>query len=308
MYDVRPFLLPGTLLMTVFVVKVSYVHEPNTSESFALASPEIVHVSDVDVLRAIRPLLATRSVDRTARYLKQDDIPFEQKLRLLRRIAADATTGLTNEDIAQLILDVANGFTRFSDEQKQFFQLFITYPDILKNTEPLYLAVQNDYNETVLPLQDWAAEIMDRYPSLKKELLELKFHALKRAADDEDLASFQKEVARKGIFPGDATELLWYIVSTGKGAVLIPELQRLQARIDDKRDGVTPLIRAVQIRFVPAVKALLAAGADPNLFVDPAVGSALQQAISLAYDAKDPRIKKAYQSIELLLRKSGARE
>jgi len=306
MYDVRPFLLPGALLMTVFVVKVSYLQEPNATQAFALVSSEELGVTDADILRAIRPLLATRSVDRAARYLKQA-IPLEQKIRILRTIVSDAT-GFTDEDTAQLILDVANGYARFSDEQKKLFQLFLAYPHLLKNTEPLYLAVQNDYNETVLPLQDWAAEIMDQYPSLKKELAALKFHALIRAADDDDLASFQKEVARKGIFPNDATELLWYIVSTGKGAVLIPELQRLQARIDDKRDSVTPLIRAVQFRFVPAIKALLAAGADPNMFVDPAVGTSLQQAISLAYEAKDQRIKKTYQTIEALLRKAGARE
>jgi hypothetical protein len=255
-------------------------------------------LSTSEILGVLNAQLASESVDRTARFLLSDDIPLVQKIEVMQKLMDDASYGFTHEDVVQLILAVANGFKPASDEQHQIFKLFADNFDKIQETRPLVTAAQNGYINTLDSLVKWAVHTIDRYKQLGVDEQAFKFLALEFAIDRKADVAFDTIIRRLGgLDEVQATELAWRIVKTRGKPRFLSEAKRLGANLNSVRDGKTLLIYAVIDRNLPMVKELLILGANPEQFVDPEVGTAVQQAFSLGF-----------KEIETFLRDQGARE
>ncbi len=321
----KSFILPLTLLAVVSIVKMIYVQElaPEQKEELIknklishdelraqlqLSDDESVQddnqtdgkrvVTNQELLDTMAPQLASRSVEQVGRYIEHSEIPLEQRIELLRAIIANKGYGFTYDDSTQLILDVANTYTPGSGEQAKVFALLIEFHDLLKESYPLFVAVTNGYKQTILPLLAWAMKMAPQHKEVQKDLQELKFQALLRAVDEEDIKALKAiHDFAKGISQEHANELIWHIANNGNSASLLAELKKLGADINQIRGNMTPLIQAVEKGHRDVVEQLIKLDVDLDKIADVEFGSALQRAIANR-DAQ----------MEQLLRRSGARE
>lgn len=254
---------------------------------------------DEQMLDQLLPLLASRSVENVAAFLKNDVVIRPQKISLLRQILQDTTYGFFQNDAVQLVLDVANGYAAGSPEQEELFGLLLEHPELIKNHSPLYIAVKNDYTRTFLPLLAWSMKHAKESTEIQKDLTEIKMKALTLAVDLGDGAALDKikQFSLQGINPQEATALVWYIVQTGNHPELLSKLKAFGADLDSVRGKFTPLIAAVENGMSEVVQQLIALKVDLDKIADPEFGSALQRAFA-----------KRDVATELILRKAGARE
>ncbi len=321
----KPLVLPLTLLAIVSFVNMIYVQELTPDQKEELVNNKFIShdelrsqlqlsddepaqddkqtedkrmVSNEELLDIIAPQLASRSVEQVGRYISNSEIPLKQEIELLRAIISNDAYGLTHDDAVQLVLDVANTYNPGSAEQKQLFQLFAEFDDLVKKSQPLFMAVEHGYKQTVLPLLAWAIEIASKYPEIQKNLEELKFRALLRAVDEQNLKALQAiHNFAKGVSQEHANELVWHITNNGNSAFLLPELKKVGADINQVRGKMTPLIQAIQNGLRDVVEQLIKLDVDLDKIADIEFGSALQRAIANR-DAP----------MEQLLRRAGARE
>lgn len=256
-------------------------------------------ISDQELLVQLAPLLASRSVENVATFLKNDAVTLNQRLSLLDVIISDSAYGFTHEDAIQLVLDVANMYDPGSVEQEKLFEVLLKYKDLLKQVSPVFIALENDYSRTYLPLLAWAVKNAANNPAVQEDLLTLKKRALIRAVDIGNTLILDRirAFAEKGISAAEATDLVWHIARSGNHPELLSKLHEFGADINATHEKTTPLIEAVERGHPEVVSQLINLHADVNKFVDPEYGTALQRAIARRDVA-----------IEEMLRSAGARE
>jgi hypothetical protein len=328
---IKPFVLPLLLLVVVFLFKTVYVQELSadqkeqvTKNSFLtydqlreqLQLSDEPSESDVEsqsvqdqqmekrivsnelLLSRMAAQLASRSVEQVASYIAHDEIPLGQRIELLGEIITNNAYGFSYDDAVQLVLDIANRYQPGSENQRQVFKLLTQFKDLLKKSSPLFIAVENGYKQTILPLIEWSIKMAPQHPEVKEDLQELKYRALVRAVDEENAKALQGIYNfSQGISKEHATDLVWHIAENGKSASLLPELKKMGADIDQSRGKMTPVIQAVVNKYTDVVEQLIELGVDLNKIVDLEFGTALQQAIA----SRDV-------PMESLLRKAGAHE
>jgi hypothetical protein len=254
--------------------------------------------SDQELFEQLAPILASRSVERVGAFLKNDAIGLDQRVSLLSSIVSNLTYGFSHDDAMQLVLDVANMYEPNSAEQERIFDVLLQHRSLFKKTSPLFIAVKHDYTKTYLPLLAWSYKNIEQYPDIKTDLATLKLRALHLAVDMGDAEVLQKiNIFTQGVSPDEATELVWYIVTSGNHPELLPVIITLKPDINQVNGKKTPLIEAVDRSHRAVVEQLIALGVEIDKIADPEYGSALQRAI----EARDLEI-------ETILRKAGARE
>lgn len=273
--------------------KIGIEHMPMNTDMHGTA----LLVTDDRLLRDITPLLASKSVDLIAQYINDKYIPYEQKIRILNKLAGNRAYGLSNYDASQLILAVAYNYPSESPEQDRFFDLFVAFPDLITKTYPLYIAVEHGYNGIVKPFIAWASKMAAMHPEIQNELAQSKYRTFRYAVENDNVQVLQTLAELVGITKQEATDLLWYIAQSAKGVSTIYALRYVGADVDAVHEGKTPLITAVIHKHADVVQALINAGAQVQKMPDAAIGTALQQSI----EHRD-----AY--IERILRTAGAHE
>lgn len=255
-------------------------------------------LSDQEFLTELAPMLAARSVERVADFLKNDAIGLPQRLTLLDAVISDVSYGFSHVDAVQLVLDVANSYQAGSAEQEQVFGVLLKHPVLLKKTSPLFIAIAHEYSRTYIPLLAWSLKQAATQPAVQADLKELKMRALKYAVETGNAGVLQKiyDFAH-GVTPDEATELVWHIAQTGDHPELLSLLVRYGADINQARGKATPLIDAVDKGRKAVVEQLIGLKVRLDALADTEYGTALQRAIANR-DAV----------LEDILRKAGARE
>lgn len=320
MRRLKPFSLPLGLLIGVLLLQLhvkliqseqqSPAYEPPSLDQFRQqlkledqAQEQLTQdgnlISNKELLVQLTPLLASRSVENVAIFLKNDAISLPQRLVLLDEIIGDLAYGFSVDDAIQLVLDVANSYAPGSAEQEQLFGVLLKHENLLKGTSPLYIAIENDYTHTYLPLLAWAIKNAAINTQAKKDLSEFKMRALLRAVDlgDADILAKLHKYTAQGITKNEATDLVWHIASTGNQPELLPNLKEYGADMNQARGKKTPLIEAVERGDADVVTQLIALKVDLDKIADPEFGTALQRAIANRNTV-----------VEELLRRAGARE
>ena len=316
----KPFSLPLGLLIFVLILQfhVKSIRSEEKAGAYELPSyeqfrqelnlpeqadeqfqPDGRLISDEELLVQLTPLLASRSVENVANFLKNDAITMPQRLELLDIIMKDMAYGFSHDDAVQLILNVANAYSPGSAEQEQLFAILLKHEALLKKTSPLFIAIANDYTRTYLPLLAWSVKNAATNPLAKKDLLELKMRAMVHAVDLGNANILDKihTFSAQGITPEEATDLVWHIVTTDKHPELLIKLKEYGADINQSRGKATPLIEAVERNYQDVVATLIELRAKLDKIADPEFGSALQRAIAQRNVV-----------LEESLRRAGARE
>lgn len=316
----KPFSLPLGLLVAVLLLQlhvksirsedVAGVYEAPSLDQFREvlnlqsmsdepSEQDAPLISEKELLVQLTPLLASRSVENVAKFLKNDAISLPQRLVLLDEIISNMAYGFSVDDAVQLILDVANGYAAGTAEQDQIFSVLLKHENLLQKTSPLYIAIKNDYSHTYLPLVTWAIKNAATNEQAKKDLLELKKRALLHAVDLGDAEILEKihKYTAQGITKDEATDLVWHIAITAKHPELLAKLKEYGADMNQARGKTTPLIEAVEREYQDVITKLIEQRVNLDAIADPEFGTALQRAIA-----------KRDVAIEELLRRAGARE
>ncbi len=307
MKHMKPFLLPFLLLLVVCAVRYVKTRQVEPLLSYQELADKIDlpkdegrqrGLSTAALLRDLAPLIQSRSVDHAAEYIMHREIPFERKTALISLIVANNAYTFTRSDDVQLILNVAQHYPADSKEQEELFDLLVAFPVLLKESDPVMLAIKYHYDAVVLPLITWGHKRALDNPELKRYLEDMRFRSVVQAVEQEDAASLRAiHNLSRGINREQATDLVWEIAHNGKPASMLSVLNQVGADLNDVKDGKTPLIQAVIKRYEPVVHALIEAGVDVNKIADPEIGSALQQ----SFETRDA-------TIEQMLRDAGAQE
>lgn len=256
-------------------------------------------VSDDELLEQVSPFLMSRSIESVGLFLKNDAIPLDQKILLLNTLIDNKRYNLSQEDAVRLVLDVANAYPSASDEQLKIFGVLLEHKQLLGTVSPLLIAVQHDYIQTIVPLIKWSLEHAAIYPSVQKDLLEVKMKAILRAIGLGDVRLLDKinALSGSGITPEEATEAAWYVVTSEADPTILVKLKAFGADLENIRGKKTLLIAAVESGRENMVQQLIDLKVKLDAIGDLEYGSALQRAIALRNT-----------SMEELLRHAGARE
>lgn len=246
-------------------------------------------LATVSVDRAVQelaPFIQSRSKEQIVDSL--EDVPVAQALAIIKKLLDESQVLLTGSDLVAIIYGVMLYYP--VDVQYQFLDLIPAYPR-LQGVEPLlFVAAHSSYPQAIPTIRAWSKKRLSDDGVARALTYAVEHDALDelRALHDNGITFTQ----------GRATDLLWLAVNNNKSAVMVTYLINVAgAQVNSKKDGHTPLITAVEHNNMALVKTLVQLGAQVNMFVDPAVGTALQQAIHLGYT-----------DIELYLRAHGARE
>ncbi len=276
------FVLLGVLLLVSFgITKIHAKKTPNQGDTRRIRPKDSIEVAES--LKHIMPLLASRSVEKIAEYLKP--FPPHHVRAVLQKIIMNQGSLLERNDKLQLLFAVA---LNYKDEPKRQ-QAILNFMEQYKEGEPLLLvAVRNNYEHALPMILTWVAEKKDAYIQ----------DAFDQALIDNDVQALTDLLTTIKLEKEQANGLLWNAIATNRDSGFVDLLVGHGADVNYKHaSGRTPLIKATENNNPDTVAALLDADADFDLIVDDAVGSALQQAIA-----------KGYTVIDMLLRDHGARE
>lgn len=251
------------------------------------ASHAVSAINDNEVMRDIQPLDISGSVKAMGEFLTT--LSLDQQLRILERIFNGKVSALTPEQKVELGIELLVKQAA-TNQQDRILKTLIQYSSFSK-TPLLYIAVNKKLSQAVPTI----TRFLKNDPAKLHDAI---YKALLFAIQKDNVPNFDALIQElKGITPAMATDLLWDVLQENKDEKFIPILAGQKADLNSSKEGKTPLVAAVDANNAPLVNALLEKGADVNKFIDPAVGTPLQNAL-----------RKKYSSIELLLRKHGARE
>ena len=243
---------------------------------------------DKTILNQLSPLFMAGNSKKIAEFISQKPQP--QQLRLVSQILDDQKNPLEVTDKIKLILELA----RKNNNQNYRISLYNTLIEneqVAKQKPLLYIAAQGNYEDLLESIAQWLKGHTDIFA-------EWFYSGMHQAIKENKPDIANKLLTQFSSIPLDiANKLLWEVINEKKSSDCLVPLIKKGADINNPRHGRTPLIAAVEAGQMPLVEVLLKNGAQVNIFVDPAVGTALQTAI-----------RKKYTNIELLLRKNGARE
>lgn len=274
-------------VLLVFSCGISLLYGTATQEH--AVSP----VEDTEVFKDLQALDISHSVQKMGEFLARRK--FEQQIRILNQILNGQTSALNPEEKVELGIELLTKRANISD-QKTILDMLRNYPGV--HTIPLMYIAVDKRQLSAVPM------IVNYYKNNTQELHKTIYEALVHAIRQNNLKNFAQIISSVGgISAQMATQLLWEVLQQNKDAQFIPVLVKQKADVNNAKEGKTPLISAVDANNVEMVQMLLDHGAQPNKFVDPAIGTPLQRVQKLQRESK---VQNA--TIELLLRDHGARE
>lgn len=215
---------------------------------------------------------------------------------LIKKMIQDETVGLSCQDKVKIIYGMIACGCPKKNVHYEWFDLLLEYPSLHTQTPVLLSLARSKYADIIGVFIAWGK---DRQKSQGRMGLLASYaeDAFKRAVEDNDYAAVETLFSKKvRIAQHKASELLWYIVQTGKNSALISLLvNHAQANVNYAKNGKTLLIAAVEKNNIESVRVLL----DGGVVVDRIVDSEKNTALTIA-------MKNKYRSIEQLLREYGA--
>ncbi len=231
-----------------------------------------------DAFDYLNPLLLAGNVDTIARVLHQfeDGVFFE----VLDGLLADSAHTLTPEQKIKLLLGAI-----VHDPKRQKQNIFIAKMADSFSEYPIFYNAVGFYDAAIPPILVWA-----KRSDIQKSVPRWMQHSFDKAIDEGNVDGLKSLLAH-GIRPTkqQASDLLRRVVLESRPpefvALLVKGLGADSNYSFDKKRTI--LMEAVQENNPPMVRALLRAGARPDLVLDPAVGSAKQLSFQKGYSAID---------------------
>jgi Ankyrin repeats (3 copies) len=235
----------------------------------------------------LRPLIASHSAGTLAQALQ--NVNLERVIELADDIVDKEA--LTHDQKLLFLFALTFNYQDNSKAQFRILDRIIKYDQLQKGTPILLIAAHSDDFRGVIPtVLRWAHNKKN-----EKQFIE---RALAGAIEENDVAALKTLVRYKmPITKEQASQSLFKVVQQNKDPALVPFFVEHGADVNSAYKKRIPLIYATENNNKALVEALLKAGAKPEMFVDPEVGTALQIAI-----------EKRYADIDVLLRTYGARE
>jgi len=276
-YDIALLLV----VLVLFSASLGVLHgRKNSSPGGLSVADDVARIilSKEDALDYLDRLIIGGNVDTIARVLHQfDDVMLFETLDAL---LSDQARSLTPEQKIQLILAcIVHDPTR---EKQNIF--IVKLVDLFPEYPVLYYAL-DFYNAAIPPIIEWAQRTY-RPQTLRRWAR----YSIDKLIDEGKIEGL-KSLMAYGIRPTKkrASELLRRVVLSSLSPefvdVLVNELgANPNFRVDKQH---TILMAAVDNNDLPMVQALLKVGADPELILDPAVGSAKQLSFQKGYNDID---------------------
>lgn len=245
-------------------------------------------------VQQLLPLIESHSVEKEVELFGKTD--FDRAYGLLKTLhkKSDSLTPLERDEHLQVIFGVALLYSGNPEHQFKILDLIVENPQLHTGAPLAYVAAQSSYPAAIAIILAWAeSRLLKSQPLLQ----DMAGRSLRYAVKKNDLESLKALHAHGAtITPARATDLVWYAVTHKSSPEILQFLIGLGAQINDQRSGYTPLIKAVSLNNMAAVKTLVDAGADLSVIVNDEAGSAIQQAAGGGYT-----------EIELYLRDKGAK-
>ena len=254
----------------------------------------------------ISKLVISESIEATARVLEQ--VPFDEKFALTKRILAEQKGWLRRNDKLEFLYAILLQHRDDQEKQKQLLNLLHDNQYLLKGKPLLYVAASPLYAQAIGFILNWQKSQMEK--KVKSPAIRfMEQHALDTAISDGNLEAL-KRMVQNGIKIDKpiANDLLWEVIATKSDPEFIRFLKTLGADLDYSQDGKRTVLHfAIEQENPELVKKLLEEGADPNKMLDITVGPPLQQL--WAQIKKNNELKKDNAqniNINLILREFGA--
>jgi hypothetical protein len=217
---------------------------------------DLTEFSQEELLNYMRPLFLTKSASAIISFLNH--IPVASVYKIVKAVIESPKLHLPARVKLRVIFA---GVQRQKDKEKkfEFFDLVAQNQHLQTGVKPLIVkAVDAGYAHLVPDILEWADQLP--HNNVVHDALFYVAHY-----DDEDPEAL-RELFEAGVSIGRsvASELLWELVDTCSCGYSIPFLVReLSADINQSKNGVTPLVRAVQGNKQAIVRLLLEFGARP---------------------------------------------
>lgn len=253
--------------------------------------------SNDQIKDALLPLIDSESVEMAAALLK--GLPVKRAKEIADMVFADKAFRINMRDRRLFLCAVAANYKDKPEEQADFFEIMLKYPDLYEGEPLTFTLIANDY-ESAVPgvirtLELWRKAKKISLPKGIDDLVERGYTEVLKRNDAHVLGHMEEEGVE--LDPLMASKLLWRAAGFTKST---PDFVKLfkdkGADLNFNKDGYSPLMMAAASGNLPFVKALVEAGAPIDTIFSNEVGSALQQAV-----------EKGFVAIELYLRSKGAR-
>lgn len=217
----------------------------------------LTDLSSEQLLNYMRPLFMTKSASAITSFLKH--IPVASVFRIVKAIVEDSKIHLPSRVKLRVIFAGAQR-QKNRDDKFGFFDLVAQNKYLQKGVKPLVVkAVEAGYAHLVPDILVWARQV-----SIGDVAREALLYAA-RHDDEEPEALRELFEAGVSINPAVATELLYELVDSCSEGYSIAFLVRgMRASVDHIKDGITPLVKAVQNDKISVVVELLESGAKPE--------------------------------------------
>lgn len=215
---------------------------------------------------------------------------------LIEKMIQDETIVLSSEEKVNILYGIAFYAGPKKSIQYEWFDLLLQYPSLHTRTPVLLSLARSKYADLIAVFILWGK---DRQKALGKMGLLAGYaqEAFKKAVEDNDYEAVEILFSKKvRIVPEKASQLLHYIVETGKDGKLISLfVDHAQADINYMNNGKSLLVVAVEKNNLEMVRVLLDKGAVVDRIIDEEKSTALTIAM-----------KHKYRSVAQLLREYGA--
>lgn len=258
------------LFLLLFSGCMSLIH---ASENNAAAQNKEIFIQ-------LNPLIIARNEKKISDFIGQ--LPDKQQINIMTHILDDKKNPLSAAEKIGLVFRLAKKKTD-QKAQRELLRLLQNRSYLAAEIPVFYVAGTAEY-QSLIPLL--VENLTDQ-----TQQKEWAYKALEYAINQDNIGVVRQLLLRLKIDPKKLTQLLWHIVVNNKNPIFIAPLVNNGAAINELKNGITPLIRAVQNNKLEMVKALIQAGAKTNIAPDPSK-TPLQIAL-----------KNGFVDIELYLRK-----
>lgn len=285
------------LLLLVFSVSVGWLYgdkktvgSPESNGKAALAT-----LSPTDSLEILLPLIVSRSAEKLIEAMNY--IQAQKAHDIIKAIIDTKQFNIMRDDILALIYGLEK---YYADKNDQYILLdLILENEKLQKGAPFLFVAAKTFPGVIPLLLAWQNDRLDRYSPF---FADSEKRALSYAVENN--ASRELENLMKGLSIDSqmATELLWQAIESNANVQIVKQLISAGAFVNDNKNGLSPLMKAIDNENFNTVKLLIENKANPNALYDPSIGNPLQRILGRK------TVNENLISIELYLRDHGARE
>jgi len=272
------------IVLLAFLLVFSY----GLNVFYAGADSALTTVGEKNIMSQLTEYLIARDLRKVADIIST--APIAQQRQVISYLITNAKNDLSVQDKISLILNAAFN-TPIKQNRQELLRILVANKVETDRVPPIYLI----YKKLLDPLMPELFEVLKDQNTKRKWVFQAAYYAINQ--NDVHVLARLLSNQKTLLTQQDFNVLLIHAITATKNGAIIRQLVENGANPNTAANGKTPLIAAVLANNQEAVQALLDKKAQVNLIVDPAIGSALQNAL-----------KKGYTPIELLLRTNGARE